>query len=115
VPYVRVPPRMQRRARVGVRVKPSGSQWSGLMSAEASALLKKAQDARQQAKRARRLANETSDPDVAAQLSKYAEELDERATTLEERAAAVVMPKPTHTEPEKAPKEEQPRGPTRPK
>jgi hypothetical protein len=99
----------------GVRIKPSGSQWSGLMSAEASALLKKAQDARQQAKRARRLAHETSDPDVATQLSKYAEELDERATTLEQRAAAVVMPKPRRAEPEKAAKGEQPRGPAKPK
>jgi hypothetical protein len=41
--------------------------------------------------------------------------LDERATALEERAAAVVMPKPRRAEPEKAAKGEQPRGPAKPK
>ena len=90
------------------------------MSAEASSLLEKAQLACQQAERARRLANETSALDVAAQLREYADELDQRATALEERAAVAAMPRPTkpatlQSRTEGAAKGEQPRRPARPK
>ena len=84
------------------------------MFGEASALLKKAQLARQQATRARRLSNETSAPDVAAQLSKYADELEQRAIALEERAAAAVLPKATTAPQRKTPKTGQPQRPTKP-
>jgi len=83
-------------------------------------MLKKAQLVRQQAKRARWLANETSALDVAAQLRGYADELDQRATALEERAAVAAMPRPTkpatsQSRTEEAAKGEQPRQPAKPK
>jgi hypothetical protein len=84
------------------------------MFGEASALLKKAQLARQQATRARRLSNGTSAPDVAAQLRKYADELEQRAIALEERAAAVVLPKATTAPQRKTPKTGQLQRPTKP-
>lgn len=87
--------RLQRRSRCRRSHQAhTGRRVMGSMSAEASALLKDAQVARQQAKRARRLAGQTLAPDIAAQLRKYADELDQKANALEERAVTASMPKP---------------------
>jgi len=84
------------------------------MFGEASALLKRAQLARQQATRARRLTNGTSAADVAAQLRKYADELELRAIALEEQAAAAAFAEANEAPQRKAPKTKQPQRPTKP-
>ena len=80
---------------------------------------KKAKHFRQQADRARRLAEATSAPDVAAGLRSYASKLEREARELEERALAAAMRRQsTPAKPRRRADQaagEQARRPTRPK
>jgi hypothetical protein len=77
---------------------------------------RKANHFRQQADRARRLAEITSAPDVASGLRSYASKLDEEARELEEQALSVAMrEQSTPAKPQRRASGEQTRKPTSPK